>query len=77
MDQDHLLIDVPADIGMLQQQNPELAVAWRNATRAAFTDALAAGYAVEEFYRIEREGQFAGCYLLSSKTPNGIDQNTN
>jgi predicted GNAT superfamily acetyltransferase len=71
VDRDHLLIDVPADIGVLQQQNPELAVAWRNATRAAFTDALAAGYTVEEFYRIEREGQSAGCYLLSSKTPNG------
>lgn len=77
VDRDYLLIDVPADIGVLQQQNPELAVAWRNATRAAFTDALAAGYTVEEFYRIERAGQSAGCYLLTSKTPNGIDQNTN
>jgi len=76
VDRDHLLIDVPADIGVLQQQNPELAVAWRNATRAAFTDALAAGYTVEEFYRIEREGQSAGCYLLNSKTPNGINENT-
>jgi len=76
MDRDHLLIDVPVDIRVLQQQNPELAVAWRNATRAAFTDALAAGYTVEEFYRIEREGQSAGCYLLSSKTPNGINENT-
>jgi len=75
-DRDYLLIDVPADIGVLQQQNPELAVAWRNATRAAFIDALAAGYTVEEFYRIEREGQSAGCYLLSSKTPNGINENT-
>ncbi len=76
VDQDYLLIDVPADIGVLQQQNPELAVAWRNATRAAFTEALDAGYTVEEFYRIEREGQSAGCYLLSSKTPNGINENT-
>jgi len=74
VNQDHLLIDVPADIGVLQQQNPDLAVAWRNATRAAFTDALAAGFTVEEFYRIEREGQSAGCYLLSS---HGINQNTN
>jgi predicted GNAT superfamily acetyltransferase len=74
VNQDHLLIDVPADISVLQQQNPDLAVAWRNATRAAFTNALTAGYTVEEFYRIEREGQSAGCYLLSS---HGIDQNTN
>ena len=76
VDRDYLLIDVPGDISVLQQQNPELAVAWRNATRAAFTDALDAGYTVEEFYRIEREGQSAGCYLLSSKTPNGINENT-
>ena len=75
--QDYVLIDIPADIGVLQQQNPELAVAWRNATRSAFTDALGVGYTVEEFYRIERQGQSAGCYLLSSKTPNGINQNTN
>jgi len=74
---DYVLIDVPADIGVLQEQNPELAVAWRNATRSAFTDALGAGYTVEEFYRVERQGQSAGCYLLSSKTPNGINQNTN
>ena len=72
--EDHVLIDIPGDIGLLQQQSPELAVAWRNATRAAFTDALAAGYIVEEFYRIDREGQSAGCYLLTS---NGIDQHTN
>jgi len=77
LDQDSVLIHVPADIGVLQQQNPELAVAWRNATRSAFTDAFGAGYTVQEFYRIERGGQSAGCYLLSSKTPNGINQNTN
>ena len=77
LDRDSVLIHVPADIGELQQQNPEQAVAWRNATRSAFTDALGAGYIVQEFYRIERDGQSAGCYLLSSKTPNGIDQHTN
>lgn len=77
LDQDYVLIEVPADIGVLQERNPELAVAWRNATRSAFTDALGAGYIVQEFYRIEREGQSAGCYLLTSKTSNGINQNTN
>jgi predicted GNAT superfamily acetyltransferase len=77
LDEDHVLIDVPADIGLLQQQNPELAIAWRNATRSAFTEALGAGYIVEEFYRVDRQGQLAGCYLLSSKMPNGVNQNTN
>ena len=75
--EDHVLIDVPADIGLLQQQNSESAVAWRNVTRSAFTDALSAGYIVEEFYRVGRQGQLAGCYLLSSKMPNGFNQNTN
>lgn len=73
-DEDHVLIDIPGDIGLLQQQSPELAVAWRHATRSAFTDALAAGYIVEEFYRSDREGQSAGCYLLTS---NGNNQYTN
>lgn len=69
---EQVLIDIPADIGSLQQQSPQLAVAWRNATRSAFTEALAAGFIVEEFYRLDRQGELVGCYLLSSKMPNGI-----
>jgi predicted GNAT superfamily acetyltransferase len=72
-----VLIDIPADIGLLQQQNPELAVAWRHATRSAFTGALAAGYIVEEFYRLDRHGELVGCYLLSSKMPNGVNHDSN
>lgn len=70
---EQLLIDVPHDIGLMQQQSPELAVAWRNATRSAFTEAFAAGYIVEEFYRLDRHGELAGCYLLSSRMPNGVN----
>jgi predicted GNAT superfamily acetyltransferase len=69
---EHVLIDIPADIGLLQQQSPQLAVAWRNATRSAFTEAFAAGFIVEEFYRLERHGELVGCYLLSGKMPDGI-----
>jgi predicted GNAT superfamily acetyltransferase len=57
----------------LQQQNPPLAVAWRNATRSAFTEALTAGYIVDEFYRLDRHGELVGCYLLSLKMPNGVN----
>ncbi|HZE69988.1 MAG TPA: GNAT family N-acetyltransferase [Pyrinomonadaceae bacterium] len=71
-----LLIDIPADIGLLQQQNPQLAVAWRNATRAAFIEALAAGYIVEDFYRLDRAGELVGCYLLSSKMPNEVNHDS-
>jgi len=65
-----VLIDIPPDIGFLQQANPELAVAWRKATRSAFTDALNAGYRVEEFYRLDKNCQSAGSYLL--RKPDGI-----
>ena len=72
-----VLIEIPDDIGSLQQQNPELAVAWRKATRSAFTEAFAAGFIVEEFYRLDRDGELVGCYLLSSKMPDGISHHSN
>ena len=60
----HILIEIPADIAPLQQDEPELARRWRDATRQAFTTALASGYLVEEFYRQSRNGQSLGIYLL-------------
>ena len=72
-----VLIDIPADISLLQENNPPLAIAWRNATRSAFTEALTAGYIVEEFYRRKRHGQLIGTYLLSSGGSNGIDVTAN
>jgi predicted GNAT superfamily acetyltransferase len=75
--EEHVLIDIPADIGLLQQENPQLAVAWRNATRSAFTEALTAGYIVEEFYRLDRHGDLVGCYLLNSRMPNGVNHDSN
>ena len=59
------LIEIPGDIGSLQQHRPELAARWREATRHAFKGALAAGYIIEEFYRGDRNGQKPGAYLLS------------
>jgi predicted GNAT superfamily acetyltransferase len=60
-------IEIPGDIGVLQEHEPELAARWREATRRAFTEALAAGYLVEEFYRRSRNGQRLGVYLLTRK----------
>ena len=74
---DRVLIDIPADIRLLQQQSPQVAVAWRDATRAAFGEAFAAGFIVEEFYRLDRHGEVVGCYLLSTKTPDGISLDSN
>ena len=58
------LIEIPADISALERRNAELAFEWREATRRAFTEAIAAGYLVEEFYRRNRGEQQLGFYLL-------------
>jgi predicted GNAT superfamily acetyltransferase len=62
---EQVLIEIPGDIGSLQRQDPARAIAWREATRRAFTESLAAGYFVEEFYR-SNEGR-VGVYLLSRR----------
>jgi len=58
-------IEIPSDINALQREVPDLASAWREATRWAFTETMARGYIVEEFYRITRKDQLIGTYLLS------------
>ena len=62
---EHTLIEIPSNIGSIQQHDPELAAGWREATRRAFTEALRAGYLVKEFYRPLKSGQQLGIYLLS------------
>lgn len=64
-DFEHALIEIPGDIASLQQHNPALAADWRASTRRAFTECLASGYLVEEFYRHTGKGQQLGVYLLS------------
>lgn len=60
------LVEIPGEIDTLVQSDIGLASRWREATRRAFTKALDAGYTVEEFYRIERNGRNVGRYLLLS-----------
>ena len=62
----HVLIEIPGDITSLLQRSPGLAYDWRIATRWAFTQALAAGYVVEEFCRTTRTEQPFGVYVLTS-----------
>ena len=59
-------IEIPADINALQRESPELAVRWREATRWAFSEALASGYQVEDFCGASRNDQPVGVYLLSA-----------
>jgi len=68
-----VMIEIPERIGLLQRENPDAAVAWREATRAAFVDAFAAGYVVNDFLRIDQNGQRAGGYLLARGSRNNVD----
>jgi predicted GNAT superfamily acetyltransferase len=60
----HVAIEIPWDINALQRGQPKLALAWRQATRAAFTKALTANYLVEEFSAVSRDDERVGVYLL-------------
>jgi predicted GNAT superfamily acetyltransferase len=64
--QRQVVIEIPANIDSLQRTKPGSALIWREATRWAFGQALAAGSLVEEFYRIEEHGRSSGAYLLSA-----------
>jgi chorismate synthase len=59
-----IAIEVPGDINALQHQQSNLALRWREATRWAFTMALASGYLVEDCYRSTRDEESLGVYLL-------------
>ncbi len=63
--QKDLSIEIPADINALQRERPELAVRWREATRWAFSEAMASGYQIEDFCGASRNYQSVGVYLLS------------
>ena len=58
------VIEIPQDISALEREDKELAARWREATRRAFTEAIAAGYLVEDFYRQSRNERQFGVYLL-------------
>ena len=68
-----LLIEIPGDINTVQQQSPETAREWRRRTQAAFTEAIANGYTVLDFYRETRGDERVGIYILDyqSKTQPG------
>jgi len=65
LENQHLLIEIPADINVIIRDDLSLALSWRDAVRWAFTGALAAGYIVDDFFRLDRRTQSSGIYLLS------------
>ena len=56
-------VEVPTDIGALQESDREQAIKWRHSTRAAFRRALDAGLTVQGFIIDECVGR--GYYLLA------------
>ncbi|MGI8690145.1 MAG: GNAT family N-acetyltransferase [Thermomicrobiales bacterium] len=58
-------IEIPAHIQTLKATDPGHALAWRLATRAAFTDALARGYLITDYRAPRFHRPECGCYLLS------------
>jgi len=60
-----VLIQIPADIDALQREHPRHAIEWRETTRRAFTEALASGFLVADFFRQPRNNQSVGVYLLT------------
>lgn len=61
-------IEIPADIGLFQKTDPQLAISWRERTREAFVRAIDSGYVVNEFYRLRRNDQEIGCYVLNPQS---------
>lgn len=60
-----VFIEIPPDISDLERQDMELAAEWREATRMAFTEAITAGFLIEDFYRQGKRETHCGVYLLS------------
>ena len=55
---DKILIEIPANINALVEENPEAAYEWRLRTRRAFTEAIESGYVVRDFYREAGKGVY-------------------
>ena len=62
------LIEIPENINDLVKRNRKSAIKWRESIRRAFTEAINAGFLVNNFYRIKRGDGQAGVYLLTRKT---------
>jgi predicted GNAT superfamily acetyltransferase len=60
-------IEIPMNIGEIEERDFELSAEWRLATRSAFTKAIRAGYGVEDFYLRPDGGKKRGAYVLVPK----------
>ena len=61
----NVAIEIPDDISSIERRDPNLARLWREETRHAFQEGLAAGFVVTDFVRRDLEGQVVGVYVLT------------
>ncbi len=59
------LIEIPHDATALKQRDPEAAILWREATRAAFLRAIEAGFTVKDFLKRDEKDISRWFYLLA------------
>lgn len=63
-----MLIEIPGEINRVLKEDANLALRWREATRAAFTKALERGFMVQDFFVVERQQRKIGRYLLTTRS---------
>jgi predicted GNAT superfamily acetyltransferase len=51
-------VEIPGRMDEIERESPELAADWRDATRMAFTNAIADGYVVVDFIRGDKTGKY-------------------
>jgi predicted GNAT superfamily acetyltransferase len=61
---DSILIEIPADINSIESANFDLARKWREESRHAFSQALAIGFVVTDYFLCNEQ---TGSYLLEKK----------
>ena len=66
LDERRLLVEIPAAFSQMQSAVPDLALAWRMATRRIFQTYLGRGYRVVDFFLSRDSGR--GHYLLASRS---------
>ncbi len=64
-----IAIEIPSNIGIIEEKDIALAKEWRQETRWAFTEALKSGFFVAEFCRVVRGNQGPGVYVLERGDP--------
>ncbi|MCI0489608.1 MAG: GNAT family N-acetyltransferase [Blastocatellia bacterium] len=63
--EDRCLIEIPQKISSVKERDPAAAIAWREATRAAFLTALEQGFTIEDFFQVKEESGPRCFYLLT------------